>query len=65
MDQPIGDLDDLALALAHWLDAHTSAGDPVAGSRALEEAQRRLAAYMPRHAPAPRPSRGRRWFRFW
>jgi hypothetical protein len=44
------DLDtELALALTHWLEAaerHTA--DPVAGSRALEQARRHLAALFVR-----------------
>jgi hypothetical protein len=65
MDERTTDLDNLALALVHWLDAHSHAGDPVASSRALEEARRRLAAYLPRHGPTPRPSGRRRWLPFW
>jgi hypothetical protein len=52
MDCPTPDLDQLALAIAHWLDAaDTQHGDPAASSRALEEARRRLAAHHRRLAP--------------
>jgi hypothetical protein len=65
MDERSTDLDNLALALVHWLDAHSHPGDPVAGSRALDEARRRLAAYLPGRRPAPREPSRRRWLRFW
>jgi hypothetical protein len=49
MECPTPDLDQLALAMAHWLDAADAlSGDRAASSRALlalQEAQRRLAAH--------------------
>ena len=59
------DLDDLALALVHWLEASALASDPAASSRALEEARRRVLPYLPGHAPRPRPVRRRGWLAFW
>ena len=44
MNHSSSDLDQLVLALAHWLEAaDTGSGDPLASTRALEEARRRLA----------------------
>ena len=65
MDDSSNDLDQLALALVHWLDAHTHAADPVAGARALEEVRRHLNPYMPGSAPVTRPRRRPRWLAFW
>jgi hypothetical protein len=43
VEPPSRDLHELALAMAHWVEAaFRHPADPVAGSRALEEAQRRL-----------------------
>ena len=59
------DLDDLALALVHWLEAHAQASDPAASSRSLEEARRRVLPYLPGYLPTPRKVGRRGWLAFW
>jgi hypothetical protein len=52
--QPVAsraDLDDLAQAMAHWLEAaQARPGDRVASVEALAEARRRLIAHQDQHA---------------
>jgi hypothetical protein len=50
MNRPTPDLNtELALALTHWLEAaERYRADPIAGSRALDQARRHLAALVVR-----------------
>jgi hypothetical protein len=51
VEPPSGDLHELALAMAHWVEAaFRHPADPVAGSRALDEARRRLNGLAREHS---------------